>query len=245
MQVILHTGAHRTDDERLLKTLLNNKEDFSRRGVAIPGPGKYRTLLKDTFLAMDAAEPAEDAREVLIDAILDDETAERLILSNPNFFGSPRFALGRDRFYPHAVLRLRQLSQLFHSDRIEMFMAICNPATFVPNVLSKAPPPLKAEILGAIDLSALRWSDMLSSIRATVPNVSITVWCNEDTPLIWSEIIRKMAGLAPGEKITGGFDLLRDIMTREGMKRFRAYLADHPDMTEPHKRRVIAAKTRI
>jgi len=34
---------------------------------------------------------------------------------------------------------------------------------------------------------------------------------------------------------------LSGIMSKEGMKRFRAYLHRHPDMTEIQKRRVVAA----
>ena len=50
-----------------------------------------------------------------------------------------------------------------------------------------------------------------------------------------------MAGLDHGQKITGGFDLLSAIMSKEGMKRFRAYLKERPDLSEMHKRRVVAA----
>jgi hypothetical protein len=69
----------------------------------------------------------------------------------------------------------------------------------------------------------------------------VTVWCYEDAPLIWAEIIREMAGLNPGEKIKGGFALLSEIMTKEGMKRFRTYLHEKPEMAEVQKRRVMAA----
>lgn len=241
MQVIFHAGAHHTDDDRLLKCLLNNKDDFTRRGVAVPGPGKYRTLLKDTFAALADADPSPHARDILVDAILDDEKADRLILSNSHFFGSPRFALGQGGFYPLAPRRLEQLQALFSSDQVEMFLAICNPATFIPNVLSRAAPQQRREILELNPPHALRWSDLLIRIREAVPDVRLTVWCNEDTPLLWAEIIREMAGLAPGTKIVGGFDLLREIMSHEGMKRFRAYLSQHPDMTDPQKRRVISA----
>ncbi|WP_438955642.1 hypothetical protein [Cognatiyoonia sp.] len=48
----------------------------------------------------------------------------------------------------------------------------------------------------------------------------ITMWCNEDTPLIWSEIVRALAGIERAQRITGGFDLLATIMVPEGMKRF-------------------------
>lgn len=59
--------------------------------------------------------------------------------------------------------------------------------------------------------------------------------------MIWAHIIRQMAGLPDDQKIIGGFDLLSSIMSTEGMKRFRAYLKDHPIMTEHQKRRAIAA----
>ena len=64
MQLVLHAGAHFTEEDRLLRCLLNNKGDFSKRGVAVPGPGKYRSLLRDTIAAMVDAPPAPDARDV-------------------------------------------------------------------------------------------------------------------------------------------------------------------------------------
>lgn len=241
MQVILHTGAHATDDERLLKCLLNNKEAFAKRGVAVPGPSRYRTLLKESFAAMQHAAPSTEARDVLIDAILDEEVADRVILSNAHFFGSQRFSVVDGTLYPLASERLTQLRQVFEFDKIEVFMAVRNPAAFLPAVMGKASSQKIRERMGDKDPRELRWSDMFDRIRAAVPDVSLTVWCNEDTPLIWAQIIREIAGLEHGEKITGGFDLLRELMTKEGMKRFRAYLKDHPVMTEMQKRRVIAA----
>lgn len=67
------------------------------------------------------------------------------------------------------------------------------------------------------------------------------MWCNEDTPLLWPQIIREVAGLDLGEEIVGEFDLLNEIMSKEGMQRFAAYLKSHPEMTEIQKRRVISA----
>lgn len=241
MHVILHTGAHHTDEDRLMKCLLRNKEDFSKRAVAIPGPGKYRSLLKESFKAMQSAPPSSQAREVLIDAILDEETAGRVILSNAHFFGSQRFAVFQGQLYPLAGERLTQLNQLFHSDKIEIFMALRNPALFLPAILAGATPQKLDESLAGRDPRELRWSDTIARIQTAAPAVTLNLWCHEDTPLIWAEIIRKMAGLEPNEKITGGFDLLGAIMSNDGMSRFRAYLQKHPNMNEAQKRRVIAA----
>lgn len=241
MQIIFHTGAHCTDEDRLLKCLLRNQDDFSQRGISVPGPGKYRTLLKDTFAAMDDTAPAPEARDVLIDAFLDEELADRIVLSNEHFFGSQRYAIEDNILYPQAHLRIRQIRQLFRYDQVEMFMAVRNPASFLPRVLANAAPKRLREVMETTDPRALRWSETLTRIREAVPDIPLTVWCDEDTPLIWGTILRELAGLEPGEPIAGGFDILYEIMTREGMQRFRNYLAQHPDMTEIQRRRVIVA----
>ena len=241
MQIIFHTGAHFTDDDRLMKCLLRNKDAFAKRGIAVPGPGKYRQLLRSTLQALRSAPPNPDARDVLLDAILDDEAADRVLLYNAHFFGIAAAAVRGGELYPAAAERMANLRKLFPGDQLEMFMAIRNPATFLPAILERNPDMTVAELMSGADPRELLWSDMLSAVRAAAPDVPITVWCNEDTPLIWAQVIRELAGLEHGEKITGGFDLLQTIMSREGMKRFRAYLHQHPDMTEMQKRRVIAA----
>ena len=241
MELVLHTGAHFTEDDRLIKCLLRNRDDFAKRGIAVPRPATYRKLLRETLSALQNAPPARNARDILLDGILDKGPADRAILSHAHFFGVPQVALRHGFFYPKASERLQQLSRLFPDDQIEMFMAIRNPATFIPALFEKSPKEGMIGFLDGVDPLTIRWSDMLHHIREHVPNISITVWCNEDSPLIWAQIIRDMAGLEHGEKIIGGFDLLSAIMSREGMQRFRTYLKSHPVMTEIQKRRVIAA----
>lgn len=241
MQLVLHTGAHFTEEERLMKCLLRNATLFRQRGVAVPGPSKYRKLLKDILNALQTAPASEGARDVLLDAILDEDEAERVILSHPHIFGAPRGAVHQGMIFHTGTERMRKISELFAHDEIEMFMAIRNPATLLPAMLEQTPKADIVSYLGGIDPRLVRWSDTIAAIREAAPRVTITVWCNEDAPLIWAQIIREMAGLEHGEKITGGFDLLSSIMTEEGMKRFRAYLKSHPTMVEVQKRRVIAA----
>ncbi len=241
MQVVFHTGAHCTDEDRLLKCLLRNKQDFSQRGIAVPGPSRYRDLLGQTFRAMENSDPAPDARAILIDAFLDDETADRMILSNAFFFGSKRIAVEEGQIYANAPQRVAYLRQLFPTDRLEMFMALRNPASFLPAVLSTLNPNKQRQAMGGLDPRNVRWSNCLNRIREAVPDVELTIWCNEDTPLIWDQIIREMAGLEHGEQVVGEFDLLSDIMSAEGMQRFTDYIQKHPKMTDVQKRRVISA----
>ncbi|MEZ5715870.1 MAG: hypothetical protein R3D85_12270 [Paracoccaceae bacterium] len=241
MQVIFHVGVHRTDEDRVLKCLLKNRGDFADEGALVPPPGRYRKLIGQTLAALANAEPAPDAREILLETILDGETAERLLLSNQNFFCLPKFAAANGVFYHKAVARVDQLKRLFAGDGVELFLALRDPATFLPALFDKAPVDEFVEMTGGTDPRDLRWSELVSRLRAAHPDVPLTVWCNEDSPLIWAQIIREMAGIEPDRKIKGGFDLLGEIMSNEGMKRFRAFLKERPNMTEMQKRRVMVA----
>ncbi len=241
MQIHFHTGAHFTDDDRLMRCLLRNKENFRESGIAVPGPGKYRQLLRSTLRALKTTPPDPSARDVLLDAILDDEDADRMLLSNAHFFGLAKSAVQKGVLYPEAAEGLSNLRLLFPDDDLAVFLAIRNPATFLPLVLEKQPDQDIAGILGDTDPRNVKWSDMITAMRNAVPDIPITVWCNEDTPLTWPQIIREVAGLDPKTEIAGEFDLIKSIMSTEGVKRFRAYLHDHPNMTDAQTRRVVIA----
>jgi len=241
MQVIIHAGAHGTEEDRLMKTLLRNKEGFLARGTAVPGPAKYRPLLKECMAASKANAPSEDAQDLLWDAILEEEHADRVVLSNPHFFGSQRDALDGQRLYPEAEDRMRALKALFPDDDLELYMAIRSPTGFLPKLLEKAGPGRRRDVLSTTNPAELRWSAMIARIRAAVPDVPITLWCYEDLPMIWAQILRELGNLEADSKVKGGMDLLGTIMTREGMRRMRAYLHDRPEITEMYKRRIFAA----
>ena len=103
------------------------------------------------------------------------------------------------------------------------------------------PGTIFAQFLGQTDPRLLRWGEMVARLRHAVPDVSITLWCNEDTPLIWGQIVREIAGMDHNQMIVGCMDLLAEIMAPDGYRRFRTYLKEHLEMTEIQRRRVIAA----
>ena len=243
MQVILHTGAHCTDDDRLLKCLLRNAGDWRHEGIAVPGPGKYRQLLSELANNLPGMSLGEDARDVVLDAILaeDPEQVKRLVLSHENFFSVPKLLLGGGRMYRKAETRVRILCDLFAGDQVEIFLGMRNPATFLPAVYAATPHEDFTTFLNGVDPAHVQWSDLIRRLRMDVPEVAITVWCNEDTPLIWGQILRDMAGVEASRKITGSFDLFSSIINPEGMKRFRAFLKEHPNINEMQKRRVMLA----
>jgi len=241
MQIVYHIGANCTDQDRLLKSVLKNADTFADLGVKVPGPGKYRRLIRETIQSLDGKAPAEGARDVMLDAIVDDEQCNRLVMSHSKFMCVDRRVFEGGVFYELAETKLNGLVSLFPEDEIEIFLAIRNPATFLPELFEASPLESFSDLMRGVDPMDVRWSDLVARIRNILPNVVLTVWCNEDTPLIWAQLIREMAGVDPLTRITGGFDLLSVIMSNEGMKRFVAYLKANPPQTEQQKRRIIAA----
>jgi len=241
MQVALHAGAHMTDEDRLLTCLSENRETLARFGTNVPPPASYRKLLRDILQHAQEDRLAEDARDVVIDAISTDDVTDRLVLSNQGFFGTPKMAVAGPILYPAADMRLSLFRQLFAGDRLELFFGLRNPAMFLPALLRGTPYSSVARLLNDNDPTEMRWSELIARIRTAHPDLPITVWCNEDTPLIWSQIVREMAGIDATVPIAEEFALLSEIMTKPGLQRFHAYIEAHPGMTEVQKRRVIAA----
>ncbi|SMX49935.1 hypothetical protein [Maliponia aquimaris] len=243
MQVILHAGVHCTDDDRLLKCLLRNAEAWRHEGVAIPGPSKYRALLTESLNKLRGGIPNPDAREILLDAILQEDPGQvsRLVLSNDNFFSVPKLMFQGGHVYQRAETRLQTFAGIFAADRIEVFMGLRDPASFLPAAFAATPHTDFGVFMEGVNPMHFRWSDLVRRMRQALPEVPFTLWCNEDTPLLWGQIIREMAGIALTRKITGAFDLYAQIISREGMVRFRAFLKENPTITEGQKRRVMMA----
>lgn len=241
MQLVLHTGAHFTEQERLIKTVLRNSDLFGQHGVQVPGPSSYRGLMRDTLNAMGKSPASAQAREVLLDVMLDGAEADRLVLSDANFFRTAGTAIQKGVLYPAAAQRLANMARIFPDDEMEIFLGIRNPAALIPIFFSHAVDDTPDGFWGGEDPQDIRWSETIYTIRSAVPHAPITVWCFEDLPLLWSQVVRDILGLVPDQKITGAFDLLATIMSKEGMERFRAYMHSNPDLTEMQKRRVISA----
>ncbi|MFZ3583056.1 hypothetical protein ACOI1H_12895 [Loktanella sp. DJP18] len=241
MEIALHIGANCTDEDRLLKSILKNGDVLAQHGVAVPGPGKYRRLIRETIQNLNGAAPAANTRQILLDAILDAETPQRLVMSNTNFICIPNRIFDNEILYSQMEFKLCGMLQLFPDDEIDIYLAVRDPATFLPDTYRRSKADSFAAFMQGRDPHDVMWSDLVRRIRASAPQATLTVWCNEDTPMIWADLVRDIAGLEHDVKITGGFDLLASIMSHEGMSRFLAYMQAHPPKTDAHKRRVIAA----
>jgi hypothetical protein len=243
MQVAIHLGVHCTDDDRVLKTLLNNKGALSKQCISVPGPGRYRGPLIKVVQKLKGEEASSDTREMLLDEFVDDDTTTRVVLTHDNFICVPGRVFDNSVLYDKAGYKPMWLRNIFPGEQVEFFLAIRNPATFIPAIFHHKEQKTEnfATFMNGTDILDIRWSDVVLAIKESNPDSPVTVWCNEDTPLIWPEIIREVSGHDALTRMKGGFDILATIMKKEGMRRMRSYLGTHPPKNEIQRRRILAA----
>ena len=222
MQIAFHIGANCTDDERLLKSILKNADVLLQQGIAVPGPGRYRKLIREAIESLDGGAPAEGARDVLLDAILEGDNISRLVLSNANFITIPKRIFDHSVFYHQAEMKVRGLHTLFPEDEISLFMGLRHPASFLQEAALRAEVGSLVQYLGVLSPLELRWSDVIERIKRAAPKTPLYVWCNEDTPLIWEDLMRLQTGVSADTPITGQFGILSNIISQQGMQELAA-----------------------
>lgn len=241
MIISYHIGAHFTDNDRLVKSLLKNKGVLAKEGVIVPGPSRYRGVLSDVVGKLQGGKASADTQDVMLESIMDVDEAERLVLSHDNFLGVSRRALEHGQLYHLAADKATRLRNLFPDNQVEFFIGISDLATFIPTLFEASDSKDFAGFIQGVNPLDLYWSDVISAIQEAVPGCPITVWCNEDTPMIWPEVMHEVAGVDPMVRLMGGFDVLSEIMAKEGMSRLRSYLGTHPPQNEIQRRRILAA----
>ncbi|MDA3888952.1 MAG: hypothetical protein PF443_09175 [Allgaiera sp.] len=241
MKIIYHLGLHCTDDDKLVTCLRGNAAMLEREGILAPDPDRYRALLRDTMNGARGQGVSHDTQERLLDAVMEADAAERLVFSNQDFLCKRQRVLGEGALYPMAEKKARWMVGLFPDHHFEFHLAIRNPATFLPALFEQETDLSYEQFIEGITPHKLRWSEMVARIRRALPKVPLTIWCDEDTPLIWPDVLRAVAGHAPETMLDGTLDILAPIMSKEGMTRLTEYLHSHPPQTPSQQHRIVAA----
>lgn len=240
MRIVYHLGAHCTDDDRLVRCLLKNRAKLAEQGIVVPAPTRYRKLLRDTATQLRGAAASEETEAMILDQIMDEASADRLILSWTSFLSFPAYALSGG-LYAKGGERLRGFTQIFPDIEAEFCLAIRNPATFLPDLRERAREKGHEDILDGVDPLSLRWSGAVREILDRNPGVPLTVWCDEDTPLIWPEVLAVVSGHATGTVLEDTDELLGQLMTEAGLARYHAYCREHPPQSVSQRRRIVTA----
>ncbi|MFN6924049.1 MAG: hypothetical protein ACK4P8_00195 [Tabrizicola sp.] len=240
MRIVYHLGAHCTDEDRLVRCLLKNRGTLADQGICVPSPTRYRRLLRDTAVQLRGMPASPETQAMLLEQIMEEPEADRLVLSWDSFLSFPAWAL-RDGLYGSGGERIRAFSQIFPDQKAEFHLALRNPATFLPALRDKVSAKGHEDILAGLDPMSLRWSDTIRQILKQNPGVSLTVWCDEESPLIEPEVIQAISGHAPGTPMTDTDEILSLIMNEIGLARMKAYCTEHPPQSVTQRRRIVTA----
>lgn len=240
MIIVYHLGAHFTDEDRLVKCLLSNKDVLAAEGVAVPNPSVYRRLLRDMAVKLKGKPASPAQQEELLNELLEGDVPDRLILSWDSFLSLPPWVL-KDTLYPAAGRRVRAFSQIFPALEAEFCLAIRNPATFLPMLYQKVKPESYQAFLAGCDIYNLRWSRVIADILESNPNAHLTVWCDEDTPLVWPEVLRAVTDMPEHQPFLGEGDLLAMLMSGEGVSRMQAYMDTRAPQDIAQRRKIVSA----
>ncbi|WP_092778071.1 hypothetical protein [Jannaschia pohangensis] len=237
MDIAIHLGAHCTDEDLILRTLADNAPLMARNGVALPAPNKARPALRKALQAGGNLVPGMG--NPLVGELLDGHDGSRMVLSYEGFLGTYATVLSGPSMYPAAGQRCTMLRDLFPGHAVSFFLALRNPATLIPALFEASSVTDFGAFVNGHDLSAITWSEPIAAIRAACPEVPLTVWCNEDLPMIWTDVLEAISGVE-GPKI-GDLAILEQIMTDPGIARLKTYLADNPPANSATRRKVITA----
>lgn len=243
MQIVYHLGAHCTDESMLLRVLLHNRARLLEQGIAVLDPDRYPVLLRAAATAYAGRPVPAGTAEELLDALLPQEAedgVERMVLSFEGFLAFQRDAVTETQFYPAAATRARGLVSLFAQDQTELHLAIRNPATWLPALSARRKAKDQEPLPDGFDASRLMWSELVGRLRAACPDTKLTVWCDEDTPLIWHSVLRAVADHDETTELDHALDLPAGLMDPAGARRMVNWFAEARPDTDALRRRGIA-----
>lgn len=237
-----HIGLHCTDEDRLLTCLLQNEDVLESAGSVAARPGRFRPALRKPMLALKGQPASEQVQQDILDAVIDADHPQHVLFSSDSFLCVPYRAIVGDKLYPLVRQRAPWIRNLFPDAPARFCLAIRNPATLIPALHARFPDEETFETyVGRIEPEALSWRDMILRLKESVPDAEVVVWCNEDSALLWPELLRLLGGLPDGVALDGEADFLQSLMTPDGFKRLQSYLSTRADLAPIHKRRVLGA----
>lgn len=241
MHVTLHIGAHCTGGDLLVRSLRRNLSRIGPMGISVPQTEHYHAALRDAVNGLEGQEVAPDMETRILDHLLDGEAADRVVLSNQSFICVPDRAAEGGRLYP-LIRKAHWLRNLFPSHEVSFHLCLRDPATFLPALFrTQSRASDFGQFLGGADLAQMRWSDPVAELLETCPDVHLTIWCYEDAPLIWEQVMRSAAGIREDVALHGMFDMAAQVMAGKGMATLRNYIARRPPTSRAGQQRVTAA----
>ncbi|MBD3678409.1 MAG: hypothetical protein HUJ27_08410 [Rhodobacteraceae bacterium] len=232
MRIAFHLGAHATDDGNAIRSLLKNTDLLLSRDVIVPRPVQFRERM-GAMMRQHRVSPASlNAQREFLASLTRRTHLSGVVFSSPAFLCAAPRIFADTAFYGRAGLRAKWLRNIFPQAECEFFLAVRNPVTFLPGVLRTQPGLTAAGLMGGARPDNMHWSRVVSDIRNAVPDCPLTVWCDEERPVLWPRILRALAEIEEETPIDGALDEIEPLLDAAAFGQLTQDLADAPRDTD-------------
>lgn len=249
-EVVLHLGAHGTDNGTIAAWLERNAATLARDGTLVMPSRRFLRRLSQSQAGLGDA-PSDSDRRAFGDALGLGGHITRLAVSAPALLGTPEDAIASEGFYPRdATGQLRALGRLFPRDMsLTIAFAVARPGAFVTALLESqaqgADSPMIDEGIGWLQGETLPWARLVRKMRQELPRARLVIWRHESLPRIWPDVLSQFAGYREDAEhplpVEGTEDFAIHGINEEGQRRMRRYIAEKPPPTAALMQRVAVA----
>lgn len=215
MQIAFHVGVHGTEEGRILRCLEANRRALRAAQVDLSQNSLNEPILSEALNALKGGTASPAMEEVVHDALFERDDTRRLIVSRATLLGGPRRLLEGEGLLASVPARLRDIANVVPSAEVEFFLALKNPATLAPDALSRMTVP-SDQLAASLIPDNLRWAPAIRRILAAIGNRRLILWCNEDLPLVFPDVVRRLAGLPPTAPLKEDGMMAEALLTEEG-----------------------------
>ncbi len=240
MKAAFYLGVHGTGPERMVRALMDNRGWMLENGIEPVPPSRHRGLFEEALGSLSGGPATPEMEQVLLDAILDCEDPARIVISQPGLIGVPARCLAEPGFFASAGSKMVAAANLFPSAEAEFFLALRNPAALIPHLLDNMDPNRAATVMAGRDPETMRWAPAIRQVLQFIGRRRLVLWCHEDTPLIWPEVLRAVGGIPASVPLRAGFAVMGDLLTPEGLQALRGELAAAERLTIDGRRAIFA-----
>lgn len=242
MRVNLHIGMHFTRTARLVKAMRENEKVNANHGVISPPVKSYRTKINAELARLDGLPPTRDESRALVSQIMGEGDVRSAILIDEAWSGKIETAFADEMLYSNAGENVRRVVELFQTEDVRLSMALINPATYIAGVLSVKRAVGQARwFVRNVDPASISWKTTVDRLLAEVTDIPVTLWAEEDTPLVWARILRNLGELPQDTEIRAPYAALREVLTPEGMTLFKTFIEKFPPKSPQTEERAIMA----
>ncbi|WP_439103251.1 hypothetical protein [Celeribacter marinus] len=224
MKAHLHIGVHFTKTQRLAQAVRINQRVYKRQNVVVPDVNEYRAQIDAVLRRLDGqVVPLEESR-ALLTRLASDESTTGLVMVDEKWCGPLESAFEEHMLYAGLADQVRRISNVFSAADLRVSMSIINPATLIGSVLDNGHAAGHANwFANNIPAPDVSWMPCIDRIQEAAPHVPLTIWTEEDAPLIWERILRHLGDLNDDVAVRGSLTAVRDMLSKEGGERLTAY----------------------